>query len=156
MHPFLRLSSVTLLLLAAGCGGSQFPTSPTSAVVPQSVPPAPGPPPTGVIEAQGLRISKFSVSVPAQLVQLELTETSGKGGIWVRGITYELVTGDTDSMCPWKDVRINPSETWSLSSLGYCAPYPWPFPVSIVTVHVRFEDSSGEAGHLYATLEAIH
>lgn len=146
-----------------GCGRAALPTSPAD--VTQTRPPSGAPGSSGIVEVQGLQISRFAVSVigPNYVPVLELRETTGLGSVVVTNISYLLNNGHTDRDCPGSDGEVNvvikASASWSLSELGYCGPYPAnnAYP-AVPTAHdirvdIMFTDRNGQRGRLYTTVE---
>jgi hypothetical protein len=90
---------------------------------------------------------------------LVLSETSGTSGVTVESLELSAEGGETLSDCGapgLSAIRIPAHGTWSLSSLGYCAPYAvGAHRASTVRVSLVYRDDRGRRGVLEATGQVV-
>lgn|SRR5688500_9997147 len=140
---------VIAVLLAAGCGGNSLPTrasdlapSAPAPASPAPLPLLPGPP------VAALEVVRFT-SGPGNDVQLILRETSGQSGATFESPILVLSNGNTDTGCRGRNT-IARGGTWSLESMGYCAPVG--DGSDGLTVIIHFQDDEGRVGTFAATM----
>jgi len=104
---------------------------------------------TFIVRATSL--STLSTTKVSYFVKLQLTETSGQGGVTIDNVTFTDPKGNRDIGCG-SGVHVPAGTTWDMNSMGYCAPViPTSASVPSISVLVTFTGDDGIYGELTGT-----